>query len=107
MRPTQKDLRCEILCLQKWRQTHRQKHQQKCRRFLRRDHLWCTGHDVHKRAVATALLNIVGLPQFPQSWGQGRIIGFGIVCGRHKNATGKPDARCKKQVLLGEVSAPM
>ena len=68
MRPTQKDLLCEILRLQKWRQAHRQKHQQKCRRFLRRDHLWCGGHDVHTRAVATVLLNIVGLPQFPRSW---------------------------------------
>ena len=39
--------------------------------------------------------------------GQGRIIGFGIVCGRHKNAIDKPDTRCKKQVLLGEGSAQM
>ena len=34
--------------------------------------------------------------------GHGRLIGFGIVCGRHNNASDKPGTRCKRQVLLGE-----
>ena len=33
--------------------------------------------------------------------GGGRIIGYGIVCGRHSNATDKPGTQCKKQCLLG------
>ena len=69
MRPAQNDPRCEILCLQKWRRTHRQKRRQKCRPFLRHDHLWCGGHVFRMRAVATALLKYVVLPQFPRSWG--------------------------------------
>ena len=39
--------------------------------------------------------------------GRGRVIGFGIMCGRHKNATDRPDTRCKRQVLLGEGPTPM
>ena len=39
--------------------------------------------------------------------GHGRLIGFGIVCGRHNNASDKPGTRCKRQVLLGEGPTPM
>ena len=33
--------------------------------------------------------------------GGGRIIGYGITCGRHRNAADKPNTVCKKQCLLG------
>ena len=33
--------------------------------------------------------------------GGGRVIGYGIVCGRHSNAADKPGTQCKKQCLLG------
>ena len=34
--------------------------------------------------------------------GGGRVIGYGIACGRHKNATDKRGTQCKKQCLLGK-----
>ena len=37
----------------------------------------------------------------------GRLIGFGITCGRHNNLSDQPGTRCKRQVHFGEGPTPM
>ena len=50
---------------------------------------------------------IGGFARISEVTQHGRIVGFGMWCGRHCNATDKPGTSCKKQVRLGEGETPM
>ena len=43
-----------------------------------------------------------GLATISEVWASGPVIGYGMICGRHRNAADKPSTQCKKQVHLGD-----